>query len=262
MSPPITPGVTIGRYVIRTSLGAGGMGEVYLADDTQLGRKVALKFIHAGAERDPAAERRLLREARAAATLDHPNICAVYEVGEADGRPFIAMQYVDGETLEARLRRVPLELREILALAVQIVSAVSDAHAHDILHRDLKPANVMVTSRGEAKVMDFGLARLGAAESGSGASATVSVLSHAGQIVGTAAYMSPEQARGEPLDARSDLFSLGIVLYEMVTGQRPFQGASSAALAAAILTHDPLPLARFAPQTPAELERIVTKLLK
>ena len=262
MFPPLVPGAAIGRYVIRTRLGAGGMGEVYLADDTQLGRKVALKFIHSEAERDPAAERRLLREARAAATLDHPNICAVYEVGEAGGRRFIAMQYVDGETLESRLRRTPLELREILALAAQIASAVSEAHAHEILHRDLKPANVMVTSRGEAKVMDFGLARLGAPAVGSGASVTVSGLSHAGQIVGTAAYMSPEQARGEPLDARTDLFSLGIVLYEMITGQRPFQGASSAALAAAILTYDPPPLARFAPHTPAELERIVTKLLK
>ena len=263
MHPSITPGLDVGRYVIRTRLGAGGMAEVYLADDTQLGRKVALKFIHADTEGDPLAQRRLVREARAAAILDHPNICAVYEVGEAAGRRFIAMQYVDGESLDARLRRSPLELREILALAVQIVGAVSDAHAHDILHRDLKPANIMVTSRGEAKVMDFGLARHGVADApGTGASATVSAVSHLGQIVGTAAYMSPEQARGESLDARSDLFSLGIVVYEMVTGQRPFQAPSTAALTAAILTNEPPPLARFAPHTPAELDRIVTKLLK
>jgi formylglycine-generating enzyme required for sulfatase activity len=204
-----------------------------------------------------------VREARAAAVLDHPNICAVYEVGEAAGRHFIAMQYVDGEPLDVRLRRSPLELPEVLALAVQIVGAVSDAHAHDILHRDIKPANIMVTARGEAKVMDFGLARYGAADTpGTGASATISAVSQVGQIVGTAAYMSPEQARGEVLDGRSDLFSIGIVLYEMITGRRPFQATSTAALTAAILTHDPLPIARFAPDTPAELDRIVNKLLK
>jgi serine/threonine protein kinase/formylglycine-generating enzyme required for sulfatase activity len=262
MQPPITPGLEIGRYVIRNRLGAGGMAEVYLADDTQLGRKVALKFIHSDTASDPAAQRRLVREARAAAVLDHPNICAVYEVGEAAGRHFIAMQYVDGEPLDVRLRRAPLELRDVLALAVQIVGAVSDAHAHDILHRDLKPANIMVTARGEAKVMDFGLARHAADTPSTGASVTLSAVSHVGQVVGTAAYMSPEQARGEALDGRSDLFSIGIVLYEMITGQRPFQASSTAALTAAILTHDPSPIARFAPHTPIELDRIVNKLLK
>jgi formylglycine-generating enzyme required for sulfatase activity/predicted Ser/Thr protein kinase len=263
MLNPITPGLEIGRYVIRAKLGAGGMAEVYLADDTQLGRKVALKFIQSDTETDPHAQRRLVREARAAAILDHPNICAVYDVGEAAGRRYIAMQYVDGEPLDVRLRRAPLDLREVLAFAVQIVGGVSDAHTHDILHRDLKPANIMVTARGEAKVMDFGLARHGTSDAaGTGATATESVLSHYGQVIGTAAYMSPEQARGEALDARSDLFSLGIVFYEMVTGQRPFQAASAAAVAAAILTHEPPPLARFAPDTPVELERIVAKLLK
>ena len=261
MPEPVSEGLRVDRYVIRARLGAGGMAEVYLADDTHLGRRVALKFIHSDTESDPLAQRRLIREARAAAGLDHPNICAVYEVGEADGRHYIAMQYVEGESLAARLQRSPLELREILTLAVQIAGAVSDAHAHDILHRDLKPANIMVTARGEAKVMDFGLARH-RSEAGSGTATTVSALSHPGQIVGTAAYMSPEQARGETLDARSDLFSIGIVLYEMVTGQRPFHAPSTAALAAAILTHEPPPLARFAPNTPGELERIVTKLLK
>ena len=263
MVNPITSGLHVGRYVIRAKLGAGGMAEVFLADDTQLGRRVALKFIQPDTESDPLAQRRLIREARAAAVLDHPNICAVYEVGEADGRQYIAMQYVDGESLDVRLRRSPLDLREILGLAIQIVGGVSDAHAHDILHRDIKPANIMVTARGEAKVMDFGLARHGGADAGAGGTtATISAMSHVGQIIGTAAYMSPEQARGETLDARSDLFSIGIVLYEMVTGQRPFQATSSAALAAAILTHEPQPLARFAAQTPGELDRIVTKLLK
>jgi serine/threonine protein kinase/formylglycine-generating enzyme required for sulfatase activity len=260
---PVTPGLQLGRYAIRAKLGAGGMADVFLADDLQLGRRVALKFLPPATEADPLARRRLLREARAAATLDHPHICSIYEVGEADGRQYIAMQYVEGETLDARLRRSPLDLNEILASAVQIVDALSEAHAHGILHRDIKPANIMVTTRGDAKVMDFGLAKrdpVGAASTGG--TETVSTLSHQGDVVGTVSYMSPEQARGEPLDPRSDLFSAGVLLYEMVSGQRPFQGTSAAAIAAAILTHEPLPLARFAPGTPAELERIVTKLLK
>ncbi|HUE89027.1 MAG TPA: bifunctional serine/threonine-protein kinase/formylglycine-generating enzyme family protein [Vicinamibacterales bacterium] len=260
---PVTPGLQLGRYVIRAKLGSGGMADVFLADDLQLGRRVALKFLPPETEADPLARRRLLREARAAATLDHPHICSIYEVGEADGRQYIAMQYVEGETLDARLRLSPLDLNEILASAVQIVDALSEAHAHGILHRDIKPANIMVTTRGDAKVMDFGLAKHDPAGAAStGGTETVSMLSHRGDIVGTVSYMSPEQARGEPLDPRSDLFSAGVLLYEMVCGQRPFQGASSAAVAAAILTHEPLPLARFAPRTPTELERIVTKLLK
>ena len=260
---PVTPGLQLGRYIVRAKLGSGGMADVFLADDLQLGRRVALKFLPVETEADPLARRRLLREARAAATLDHPHICSVYEVGEADGRQYIAMQYVEGETLDARLRRSPLDLNEILVSAVQIVDALSEAHAHGILHRDIKPANIMVTPRGDAKVMDFGLAKHDLVETGStGGTETIPMLSHRGEIVGTWSYMSPEQARGEPLDPRSDLFSAGVLLYEMVCGQRPFQGASSAAVAAAILTHEPSPLARFAPDTPAELERIITKLLK
>jgi serine/threonine protein kinase/formylglycine-generating enzyme required for sulfatase activity len=260
---PITSGQQFGRYVIREKLGAGGMGEVYLADDTQLGRRIALKFLPPATETDPLAQRRLLREARAAATLDHPHICSVYEVGEADGRQYIALQYVEGEPLDVRLRRSPLDLQETLRSAVQIVDALSEAHAHGILHRDIKPANIMVTTRGEAKVMDFGLAKYAAAETEvEGGAQTISALSGRGDIIGTIAYMSPEQARGELLDPRSDLFSVGVLLYEMVSGQRPFKGASSAAVAAAILTHEPFPLARFDPNTPPELERIVTKLLK
>ena len=259
---PIASGQQFGRYQIRAKLGAGGMAEVYLADDLQLGRRVALKFLAPETETDVVAQRRLLREARAAATLDHAHICSVYEVGETDGRPYIAMQYVEGEALDSRLRRSPLALYEILAIAVQVVDALSDAHAHDILHRDIKPANIMLTTRGDAKVMDFGLAKHAEADDATAERAeTASVLTNRGHVVGTAAYMSPEQARGERLDARSDLFSIGVLLYEMVSGQRPFLGSSSAELAAAILTHQPAPLARFAPNTPAELERIVTKLL-
>jgi eukaryotic-like serine/threonine-protein kinase len=259
---PIAPGQQFGRYVIRAKIGAGGMAEVYLADDTQLGRRVALKFLPPETEADVVAQRRLFREARSAATLDHPHICSVYEVGESDGRQFIAMQYVEGEPLDARLRRSPLDLHEVLASAVQIVDALSDAHAHDILHRDIKPANIMITARGDAKVMDFGLAKHTEADAVTAERAeTASVLTGRGSIVGTAAYMSPEQARGEPLDARSDLFSVGVLLYEMVSGQRAFPGASSAEVAASILTQQPPPLARFAPTTPPELDRIVTKLL-
>jgi serine/threonine protein kinase len=195
------------------------MGEVFLADDTELGRRVALKFLKPEAETDPDARRRLSREARAAAILDHPHICSVYEVGEADGRQFIAMQYVEGETLDARIARAPLDLQEVLASAVQIVDALGEAHARGILHRDIKPANIMVTVRGDAKVMDFGLAKQDPSRAGATGAETVSSVSRRGDVVGTAAYMSPEQARGEPLDPRSDLFSVGVLLYEMVSGR-------------------------------------------
>ena len=181
----ITPGQTFGRYVVRARLGAGGMGEVFLADDTQLGRRVALKFLKPEAEADPLARRRLSREARAAATLDHPHICSVYEVGEADGRQFIAMQYVEGETLDTRMSRSPLDLPDVLASAVQIVDALSEAHAHGILHRDIKPANIMVTTRGDAKVMDFGLAKQDPAGAGSRGAETVSSVSQPGDVIGT-----------------------------------------------------------------------------
>jgi serine/threonine protein kinase len=212
---PIATGQQFGRYVIRGKLGAGGMAEVFLADDTQLGRPVALKFLPPETQADPLAQRRLLREARAAAILDHSHICAVYEVGETDGRSYIAMQYVDGETLDVRLRRSTTELHDILSFGVQIVDALTEAHAHGILHRDIKPGNVMVTSRGQVKVMDFGLAKHDpASASAPEATRTMSAISRQGDIVGTAPYMSPEQARGEVLDPRSDLFSVGVLLYE------------------------------------------------
>jgi eukaryotic-like serine/threonine-protein kinase len=260
---PITAGMRLDRYEIRSKLGAGGMGDVYLADDTQLGRRVALKLLPHETAADPHARTRLIREARAAATLDHPYICSVFEVGESNGLLFIAMQYVEGETLDARLRRSPLGQAEALSISVQVADAVAEAHRHGILHRDIKPANIMLTARGEAKVLDFGLAKPTLEEGvGHGQTQTVSVLSTPGAVMGTLPYMSPEQVRGERLDPRSDLFSIGIVLYEMLTGRRPFDDTSGAATASAILTRDPLPLARFAPDTPAELERIVTKSLR
>lgn len=239
------------------------MGQVFLAEDTQLGRRVALKLLPAETAADDHARRRLIREARLAATLDHPHICAVYEVGEADDRLFIAMQYVEGQTLASRLRRGEIELFDALTIAVQVADALGEAHARGILHRDIKSANIMVTPRGDAKVMDFGLAKpTAAAESASGETVTDSLLSTPGAVIGTVPYMSPEQVRGEVLDARSDLFSVGVVLYEMVCGRRPFDDSSQAAISAAILTREPLPIARFAPNTPAELERIVLKALR
>jgi serine/threonine protein kinase/formylglycine-generating enzyme required for sulfatase activity/predicted esterase len=259
---PIAAGVRLGRYRIRSKLGAGGMGEVYLADDLELGRPVAIKVLPSADDADPTARKRLVREARAAATLDHQNICAVYEVGDADGHAFIAMQLVEGQTLDARLRQGPLDLADTLAIAVQIVDALCQAHEHGILHRDIKPANVMLTARGLAKVMDFGLAKLTSASGEPGNTLTASVVSEPGAVMGTVPYMSPEQVRGLDTDRRSDLFSVGVLLYEMVSGRRPFDDSSPAATASAILTRDPLPLARFAPDTPPELERIVAKSLR
>ena len=259
---PIAAGLRLGRYEIRSKLGAGGMGEVYLADDLELGRPVAIKVLPSEDKADPTARKRLVREARAAATLDHQNICAVYEVGEAEGHAFIAMQLVEGQTLDARLRQGPLDLADTLAIAVQIVDALCQAHEHGILHRDIKPANVMLTTRGQAKVMDFGLAKLTSADGKRGNTQTASVVSAPGAVMGTVPYMSPEQVRGLETDRRSDLFSVGVLLYEMVSGRRPFDDSSPAATASAILTRDPLPLARFAPDTPPELERLVAKAIR
>ena len=239
------------------------MGEVYLAEDSQLGRRVAIKLLPPRTISDEQARKRLVREARAAATLDHPNICSVYEVSEADGRLFIAMQYVEGETLNLKIKRSALDLSESLAIATQVVDALAEAHAHGIIHRDIKPANIMITSRGQAKVMDFGLAKvIPQAHLLASEAETEALLSTPGAIMGTLPYMSPEQVRAEALDVRSDIFSFGVVLYEMVGGKQPFACASSAATASAILTRELPPLARFSRNVPAELERIVSKALR
>lgn len=258
----LSSGTQLGRYKILSQLGIGGMGEVYLAEDTKLNRKVAIKLLPAVSVASEAANRRLLREAQSAAKLDHPNICAIHEVSEEDGRNFICMQYVEGETLEAKMKRHALELSESLTIATQVVDALAEAHARGTIHRDIKPSNIMVTTRGAVKVMDFGLAKqikdAGVVQS---EAETEALLSSPGALIGTLPYMSPEQVRGEELDGRSDIFSFGVVLYEMVTGQQPFASKSSAATASAILTTEPAPLARFANDTPAELERIVSKAL-
>jgi TolB-like protein/predicted Ser/Thr protein kinase len=261
MAPSLSAGTKLGRYEIRSLLGAGGMGEVYLAEDTQLGRRVAVKLLSVATATDEQARKRLIREARAAAILDHPNICSVYEVGEADGRSFIAMQYLEGEMLDARIRNKPLELRESLTFAAQIADALAEAHSNGIIHRDVKPGNIIITSRGQAKVMDFGLARLvaGAVESEAD---TQSLLTTPGTIMGTMPYMSPEQVRGEVLDGRSDIFSFAVMLYEMLSGRQPFTCASAAATISAILNEEPATLLRYAPDLPEGLQRIASKCLE
>jgi serine/threonine-protein kinase len=253
----------ISHYRILSKLGAGGMGEVYLAEDTRLDRKVAIKFLPPDSVADERASKRLIREAQAAAKLDHPNICAIHEVAEEDNRTFIVMQYVEGETLSSRIKRKSLELRETLDLAAQVADALTHAHWRGIIHRDIKPQNIMITARGQVKVLDFGLAKvvqerplLDSLEE------TESLFTQPGMIVGTLPYMSPEQVRGENLDARSDIFSFGAVLYEMVSRMQPFAAENAAATISSILTHEPPPLARYSRDVPAELERIVSKALR
>jgi serine/threonine protein kinase/formylglycine-generating enzyme required for sulfatase activity/predicted esterase len=256
-------GSRLGRYEVRGKIGAGGMAEVYLAEDTDLGRRVAIKLLPADTSSDDHARKRLLREARAAATLDHPHICAVYEVGEAEGQPFIAMQYLEGESLDLRLKRGALDVKDAITFAAEVADALAEAHARGIIHRDIKPSNVVITPRGRAVVLDFGLAKvLYDAEATQASIETQSVLSGPGAVLGTVPYMSPEQVRGEAVDGRTDLFSLGVMLYEMLSGQRPFADKSSAAIASAILTREPAPIVRFVPDAPAELERIVAKMLR
>ena len=257
----IQAGTKLGRYEIRSQLGAGGMGEVYLAYDTKLHRQVAIKFISRDAVNEQA-NRRLLREARAAATLDHPNICAIHEVAEENGNNFIVMQYVEGETLELRLQRSRLTLKESLRLACQIADAVAEAHERGVVHRDLKPSNIMIDARGRAKVMDFGLAKISHPKVVQSDVETEAILSMPGTILGTVPYMSPEQVQGEMVDRRSDVFSFGVVLYEMLTARRAFDRKSAAAIASAILTEELPPLSQVVSEAPAELERIVRKCVE
>lgn len=253
---------TISHYRILSHLGAGGMGEVYLAEDTKLGRKVAIKLLPADSVADPQAKKRLIREAQAAAALDHPNICAIHEVDEEGGRSFIVMQYVEGETLASRIQRKPVELRDALDIAAQIADALTEAHSHGIIHRDVKPQNIMITPRGQVRVMDFGLARVVRAHQVTDSDAeTGSLLTEPASIVGTVPYMSPEQVRGEALDARSDIFSFGSVLYEMVSGRQPFSAETPAETVSSILTREPPPLARYSREATEALELIVSTAL-
>jgi serine/threonine protein kinase len=236
-------GQTISHYRILEKLGRGGMGEVFLAEDTQLGRKVAIKFLPSEVATDERAKQRLLREARTAATLDHPNICAIYEVGQEGDHSFIVLQYIEGETLASRIKRHLPDVPEALAIAVQVADALNEAHARGIIHRDIKPENIMLTARNQVKVLDFGLAKL-MTDSGIVGGETASMLSVPGMLVGTLPYMSPEQVRCEELDRRSDIFSFGTVLYELLSGRRPFEAKSSAEVISAILTAEPAPIRR------------------
>jgi serine/threonine protein kinase/tetratricopeptide (TPR) repeat protein len=260
-------GKTVSHYRILDTLGQGGMGVVYKAEDSRLGRTVAVKFVPESLARDRIAVERFQREGRAASALNHPNICMLFDVGEAEGQPFMVMEHLEGETLRDRILREPLTVEEMIDFAVQIAEGLDCAHSAGIVHRDIKPANIFVTGRGHLKIMDFGLAKV-AREQGPSSSSLVAtaalehLITSPGSTVGTVAYMSPEQARGEDIDARTDLFSFGIVLYEMATRMVPFQGASMALTFVSILERNPVPPTQLRSDVPPELERIILKALE
>src|SRR6266404_3732742 len=257
---------TISRYRVLEELGSGGMGDVYLAEDMRLGRKVALKLLAEDVTGNRERLGRFDQEAYAASALNHPNILTVYETGDEGGRHFVAAEYVDGVTLRRRLATWPMDLADVLSVAVQVADALEEAHAAGIIHRDIKPENIMIRRNGHVKVLDFGLAKLteppASDETDTEAVTRALVQTDAGMVLGTSQYMSPEQARGKPIDARTDIWRLGVVLYEMATGRAPFSGETKTDVIVAIAKTEPTPIARFAPNAPSEFEWIVLKALR
>src|SRR5216684_4075442 len=260
---PLSPGVRLGPYEILDAIGAGGMGEVYRAKDTRLDRTVAIKILPAHLSSDPVRKQRFEREAKTISSLNHPNICVLHDVGQQDGIDYLVMECVEGETLAKRLEKGALPLEQVLKYGMQIADALDKAHRNGVVHRDLKPGNIMLTPTG-AKLLDFGLAKP-AAPLSSGVTLTAatrnSPVTERGTIVGTFQYMSPEQIEGKELDGRSDIFSFGAVLYEMLTGQRAFQGKSQLSVASAILEKEASPISSIKPMTPPALDHVLKKCL-
>src|SRR5271170_3364042 len=262
-------GATISHYRVLEKVGAGGMGVVYKAQDTRLRRSVALKFLPEEFVDNPRVRDRFQREAQAASALNHPNICTLYDIGEADGRLFMAMEFLDGVTLKDLILTAPLEVNRLLDIAIQVLDGLEAAHSQGIIHRDIKPANVFITAGGRAKILDFGVAKISASSPArvpAGREETLarddqSYATTGGWALGTMPYMSPEQALGKPLDERSDLFSFGVTLYQMATGQMPFQGDTTGVLFLAIVQNTPVPATIFNQNVPLELQQIIDKCL-